>query len=531
MNDLDELIRGALSGEAGDARFDRNRWEPSVTRLPAPRRFRFPVRRPVSRTLAGLAVAAVLAAAIAGPLILLSRLGTGTREIGPSGSSVEGYGIRLALPEGWEGRVVGPLGTDFGPILTAANRPFVGDGDDFATETRRQLGADDVGLVLIDYTEVRARLGHAPGDGGEFLPVDLPISIRPEDFQPSFEGVDPSHHFARRTFTANGRSFDLWVDFGSRPAPEDVLADVNDVLATLRIDAPDSPSGYVTHSDRDDGLSIRIPATWAFHQDPSGPAEPRTIFAVGSWAFPTGGECAPMAAQEQLPQDGTFFWLIEYADSQGVDFPDRPEFFELDPATLGHYECSLVPSYLIRFQEHGRFFQVHVAFGPEASESLGPEVMRALESLEVTAPVPEECPAETGPWSDPDCPGQAWTRKVVETAGYEVVDDSGSALEVTAKGSRIFIWSFETNQLPGRPVSLRMTEKEFRDALSKEGYRLQSVVAGVPLYSDAIHTVWMVQGRAVWLDAALDEPLTDGMLEPLVQASRDVDYAAIDTRP
>lgn len=382
MTDVDEIIRESLDEEAGRARFDRARWGPSVTRLPTPRGSRFLVRRPVSRAVAGLAVAAVLAAAIAVPLILLSRLGTGTRT--------------------------------------------------------------------------------------------------------------------------------------PRPGEDDPIR---------------SPADYVRHSDRDDGLRIRIPASWTFHQDPSGPAEPRTIFAVGTWAFPTGGECAPAAAHAQLPSDGAFVWLIEYRDPQGVDFPERPESFALDPATLGTYECSLVPSYLIRFQEHGRFFQVHVALGSEASESLGPEVMRSLESLEVTAPVPDGCPADTGPWSDPDCPGQAWTRKVVETAGYEVVGETGSALEIRANGSRIYIWSFETNRLPGRPVSLRMSEKEFRDALSEEGYRLQSVVAGVPLYSDAIRTVWMVQGRAVWLDAALDEPFTDGILEPLVKASRDIEYDAIDTRP
>jgi hypothetical protein len=524
MNDLDELIRGALSGEAGEARFDRNRWEPSVTRLPAPRRFRFPVRRPVSRTLAGLAVAAVLAAAIAGPLILLSRLGTGTREIAPSGSSVEGYGIRLDFPEGWEGRVVGPLGTDFGPILTAANRPLVGDGDDdFATETRRQLGADDVGLVLIDYTEVRARLGHAPGDGGEFLPVELPISIRSEDFQPSFEGVDPSHHFARRTFTANGRSFDLWVDFGSRPAPEDLLADVNDVLATLRIDALDSPTGYVTHSDRDDGLSIRIPATWTFHQDPSGPAEPRTVFAVGSWAFPTGGECAPMVAQEQLPQDGTFFWLIEYADPQGVDFPDRPEFFELDPATLGHYECSLVPSYLIRFQEHGRFFQVHVAFGSEASESLGPEVLRALESLEVTAPVPEECSPQVAASGDPDCPESAWLRAVVERAGYGVTGNTGSALIGQTGDVEFAIWTTEAD-----PTDQYVVPPE--PGFDERIYRRVIQVEELTVFSEGVRFVWTVQGLHVWMESNVEGTVPEELVRALVEASQRVDYDAIDTR-
>lgn len=380
MTDLDELIRETLARDAGRARFDRARWEPSVTRLPTPRTRRFPSRGPIPRAVLGVAVALLLAAAIVWPIILLSRLGSGPLERAP--------------------------------------------------------GADQT----------------------------------------------------------------------------------------------PTPTAYVRHADRDDGLSISLPANWTFHQDPSGPAEPRTIFAVGSYAFSTGGECAPAFAQRELPADGALFWLIEWRDPT-FDFPVRPASFELDESTHGFYECSVTSSYLIRFEDQGRYFQVHVSLGERAPDSAVAEVLRALESLEVTAPVPEGCPAETGPWSDPDCPGQEWTRKVVETAGYEVDGETGSAFEATANGTRIYIWSFETDQLPGRPVSHRLTEKEFREALSDEGYRLRSVVAGVPLYSDSIRTVWMVQGRAVWLEAAQDDPVTDTMLAPLVQASRDVDYDTIDTRP
>jgi hypothetical protein len=160
--------------------------------------------------------------------------------------------------------------------------------------------------------------------------------------------------------------------------------------------ASSSPSAerHLDVVDHDDGLAITIPAGWTFRQDPTEPIEPKNVFAVGSWAFPRGGECAPTAAQDDQPGDGALFWLIEYHGDQPVtDFPQRPERFELDPETLGVYECSTVPSYMVRFRDGGRYFQVHVAFGSEASESLEPEVLRALESLDVLTP--DDCPTRT----------------------------------------------------------------------------------------------------------------------------------------
>jgi len=524
MRDVDELIREALTEEAGRARFDRGRWDPNVTGLTAPRWPRPRMLRPVPRALAGLGVAAVLAAAIAGPLLLLSRLGTGTREERPSSTTVEGYGMRIDLPEGWDGRIVGPAGTKFGPYLQAASFDLPEGDDDVATRARARMGRDDIVVVLTERTAV------ADPGAPDYQHVDLPLLV--PEFGGPVEGTNPPHGFSSMSFSYLNRAFDLWVEFGtSKPFGAGLVDEANRVLATLEIDPFVGAHGYVRHSDLDDGLSITIPAAWTFHQDPSGPAEPRTIFAVGSWPFSTGGECAPTTAHSELRSDGTFFWLIEYRDPQGNDFPQRPEFFRLDEETLATYECSGVPSYLVRFQDAGRSFQVHVAFGPEASESLRPEVLRALDSLEVTAPVPDECPEDYGPWTDPDCPRSAWTRAVVETAGYEIVDGNGAAFEARAAGNRLSIWSTEANELPGRPPSVRVTEREFLDSLHDEGYRLRSDVAGVSVYSDGIRTVWLAQGFAVWLWPVADEPIETATLEALVRASLSVDYDTIDTRP
>jgi hypothetical protein len=299
------------------------------------------------------------------------------------------------------------------------------------------------------------------------------------------------------------------------------VAEVNEVLATLRVDPPEGPTGLQTHTDADDGLSITFPAAWTFHQDPSGPDDPRTLFGVGTWTFTRGGECAPTAAQEALPPDGGFMWLIEYriAPDPG-DLPARPEHFDLDPGTLGQYECSTVPSYMIRFQDAGRSFQVHVALGPEAPDSVGPEFMRALGSLEVTAPVPEDCPSETGPWADPDCPLPAWSRAVIEEAGYRVTGDTGSALEAAAPGGEFHVWAFPPD----------FTADELKQ---DEGYRQEAIVGGTVVYSDGVRVFWMVQGLVVWVSGwQADDPIPPvAVLGNLVHASELVEYDAIDTRP
>jgi hypothetical protein len=528
---LDDLIREGLAEEAGQARFDTLRWAQSIVEPP---RARARVRlrrapRPPRRWVAAAAVVAVVLAGIGLPLVMLSGLfGADRSDPRPTGSTVTGYGLSLELPAGWEGGVTGPKGSDYGPFLQAANRPLGPPEDDpFATATRRELAPDDVALVLIEYTESLAERGLEPGENGNFPVLEPPISIREGDFQPSFEGVSDLHDFARRTFTINGRSFDLWVEFGQKPAPGGLLSAVDEVLATLSVEPPAPPPGYVTHTDAGDGLAITVPEGWSFSEEPTDPIEPENVLAAGSWPFPEGGVCAPFAALDGLPANGAFFWMIEYHGEQQhpEDFVPRPERFDFADFRYGkEFSCyGIVPQYQLRFNDQGRFFQLQVAFGGQASESLRAEVLRALDSIEVTAPVPDECPADTGPWSDPDCPLPAWTRAVVEEAGYEVTGDTGSALVARVAGSGIYIWTNEEEELSSEPT--------FAETLEAEGYERWGEVAGRTLFTDGIRAVWVVQGLRVWVAGGPVDDLPElDIVAPLVEASGRVDYDAIDTR-
>lgn len=52
---------------------------------------------------------------------------------------------------------------------------------------------------------------------------------------PSFEGVPAAHAFAGRTFTTNGRRFQLWHQFGRRTMSTSALKSANTVIEQLRV--------------------------------------------------------------------------------------------------------------------------------------------------------------------------------------------------------------------------------------------------------------------------------------------------------
>lgn len=495
MIDLDELIRDGLTEEARRARFDRDRWAPSVTRLPAPRRPRFltSVRGP--RTLAGLAAAAVLVAAIALPLVLLSRLGTGPREGRTTGRAVDRYGVHLDLPAGWDSRTFQSGDTRY---VLLANFEIPPGGVVSPADLREGLGADQVTVFLQDLTEI------CPCGGFEQL--QGPASITPSDMT-SFEGVPNEHAFGRRTFVASGRSFDLWVEFGSRPAPTAVLGDVNDVLATLRI-TPES--GWVVHEDRNDGVRISTPATWTWREDPvPNLGEPRILFAAGTWDFPVGGQCGPNPALEDLPADGAFVWLLEYRIPGRLgDFPPRPYPLSLSGEPVVP-ECSTAhPSYLLRFRDGFRFFQFHVALGDAATEATRRDVVDVLNSMWPGGLSQDETLARALalcdhlPWVQ--CPMADWVRNTIWDAGFRVEGATESAVVGTADGSSFFMWTTRDRAEP-----------------LEASYAPIMEVDGVTVRSDGTRAVWATRGIRVWVEAGpTDSALpSQEQLEALVRAS------------
>jgi hypothetical protein len=143
--------------------------------------------------------------------------------------------------------------------------------------------------------------------------------------------------------------------------------------------------GWVTHRDTRDGLSISTPSSWTYRQDNiSGPSSPAPEFAVGTWNFPAGGNCAPTKALHSVPPGGAFFYMFEQQQGSANDFPARPSHFRLGRME-GPFECLGVRAYHLAFRQSGRFFTIFVELGRIATtwEQRQHQVERSLNSLTV----------------------------------------------------------------------------------------------------------------------------------------------------
>jgi hypothetical protein len=160
------------------------------------------------------------------------------------------------------------------------------------------------------------------------------------------------------------------------------------VLAVLALGAPPS-AGW--HTFRTHEITVRLPPGWHATARSLTPVDyPKQALALGSYALPHDSRgadgCRPTAALDRLPATGAFVFAWEYARPslfgpiRSRDFPRRPTHFKL--MRFAQYEC-LGPSYMIRFREAGRFFQVHVAFGRRASAATRTTALHVLDGLEV----------------------------------------------------------------------------------------------------------------------------------------------------
>jgi hypothetical protein len=133
------------------------------------------------------------------------------------------YGLSIVLPAGWDGvafRRVGGL-----PILHAANFRLPRADDDAATAAIKKMRKASVLIVLL---ESRKAPDH-------WQPLAGPPQVTRRDFLSLSKGVPPTHAFARMLFMTRQRYFQLWVQFGTRPAPTSVLKQANRVLRSLTI--------------------------------------------------------------------------------------------------------------------------------------------------------------------------------------------------------------------------------------------------------------------------------------------------------
>ncbi len=158
--------------------------------------------------------------------------------------------------------------------------------------------------------------------------------------------------------------------------------------------------------DRDARLAVTRPAGWHLVEPPiTSLVAPAERLLLTSYRAARGGNCGPDRALRALPAGGALVYLMEYRPSVGDpwrglrrrNFPRRPARFALRRSALGSYECWRAPSYLIRFRDADRPFQLHVALGKRASAARRAQVLRVLDSLRFE-PLPPPPPDPYAGW-------------------------------------------------------------------------------------------------------------------------------------
>jgi hypothetical protein len=284
----------------------------------------------------------------------------------PTTEEFDQFGIHMVRPPGWQGSLTAwSAGT---PILEASTVPITDLYD--GSTARKALGPSDLFMILA---ENDASAIH-------YESVTLPITIGPEDACPTCEinddGRSPpaDHTLFYRSFSIPGRQFDLWVEFGTANVSAVQLAHVNSVLATLQIQpsssAPTPAVGSPSPAPQAP-VSVDLPMGWAEKSDPVPAAlDPRVVAAYGTWDFPVGGACGPEPALAALPPDGAFLWVDEYVDpGNRGDFETGGPPSSIDLQTPpARWQCaSSAPSRMYLFGQAGRYFELHIALGPQAS--------------------------------------------------------------------------------------------------------------------------------------------------------------------
>jgi hypothetical protein len=310
---------------------------------------------------------------------------------------LDDFGIRMVIPDDWHGWL---FRRGIEPQLHAGTLPTTDLYN--GTSVRPDMGPDDVFVVLMESVTAQDR----------WEPVALPISLRAEDECPTCEILDdgrappPVHTLLARTFSVGERRFSLYVEFGTPDVPDERLRAINDMLATIRIDAggslpptdpgveptllPSGPSFTATEETPFEylGVRVQVPAGWSAVAAPlTEPAVAPIVAMFGSTTLPRGGACAPEPALGALRPDGALVWIAEHpAPSDRGDYYAFTRYVH-DPTTQPmRWACGAsAPSRMELWRVGGRYFEVHVALGWDAGPDRVAEVESLLNSLSAQA--------------------------------------------------------------------------------------------------------------------------------------------------
>ncbi len=145
------------------------------------------------------------------------------------GALTSKLGIRIELPSGWSGVIYNrqPSSASRAAFVHVGNFTLPSQDDDFGTNATARMRASSILIVLLETPRSGTKSGF------RYPKLAKPLTISRGDFLALFQGVPPTHAFARRLFSVQGRRFMLWVQFG-RKVPGSLLNEANTVLKTIR---------------------------------------------------------------------------------------------------------------------------------------------------------------------------------------------------------------------------------------------------------------------------------------------------------
>jgi hypothetical protein len=148
---------------------------------------------------------------------------------------IDGYGIGIDVPTGWEGRIYkrpddpADPGTRF-PVLQLANFPLPVEDGDFGSAAVSSMGAGGVFIVLMEFGPDYVALASFPV-------ISLPLAPSASEFDPaSLQVTIPGQAGIQRFLTVNGRAFCLYIVVGSLMNVGNLAQQVVQVLKSLSVE-------------------------------------------------------------------------------------------------------------------------------------------------------------------------------------------------------------------------------------------------------------------------------------------------------
>lgn len=138
-----------------------------------------------------------------------------------------GYGIRVDLPRGWEGRIYKRPEGD--PTLHAGNFPLPVEDGDFGSRALAAMKSDGAFVVVTEYEQTLA----GQGLFSPVAPAPLPMSSELDPM--ALQRTRPGQFGLQRFLTIGGRPFCVYVVVGMDPNPAELLERANGVLETIAI--------------------------------------------------------------------------------------------------------------------------------------------------------------------------------------------------------------------------------------------------------------------------------------------------------